>query len=444
MQKLNMKNIVNSLNYKQNILENIIYFLIVLLPFTLVSGPFLSDLSISIIAILFIYISFKKKLYSYYNNNYSKVFGFFFLILLLTSLFSLNPLISFKKTIFFFRFWIFALALWYIFSKNKDSLCKILITSFSLVFIFLIIDGYIQFFFKENIFGWPIQDSRISSLFKDELILGSYLSRLLPIYFGLLVYIKFGENIFQYILFFLIFIGVETLIFLSGERVAFFYVNASTLLLLLTMNNFKFFRLSTFIISIILIITLVNFYPNASDRIIKKTQKQLGFFQENKKLPLTNLGPKDDKKQKKYVFSIEHHNHYASSLRMFKDNKVTGVGPRMFRFTCGEKKYNIWEGCSTHPHNTYVQLLAEMGLIGFVFGFLIFLFIFFNIFKHFIVKVAYKKIIFNDFQLCLLSAILISIWPFVPTGGLFNNWLNIIYFFPVGFFLSTMYPDKNN
>ena len=122
-----MKNIVNSLNYKQNILENIIYFLIVLLPFTLVSGPFLSDLSISIIAILFIYISFKKKLYSYYNNNYSKVFGFFFLILLLTSLFSLNPLISFKKTIFFFRFWIFALALWYIFSKNKNSLCKNLI-----------------------------------------------------------------------------------------------------------------------------------------------------------------------------------------------------------------------------------------------------------------------------------------------------------------------------
>ena len=55
-----------------------------------------------------------------------------------------------------------------------------------------------------------------------------------------------------------------------------------------------------------------------------------------------------------------------------------------------------------------------------------------------------NQIIFNDFQLCLLSAILISIWPFVPTGGLFNNWLNIIYFFPVGFFLSTMYPDKNN
>ena len=426
---------INYLNYKRNILENIIFFLIILLPFTLVSGPFLSDLSISIIAILFIYISFQKKLYSYYNNIYSKVFGFFFLIFLLTSFFSLDPLISFKKTIFFFRFWIFALALWYIFSKNKDSLCKILINSFSLVFIFLIVDGYIQFFFKENIFGWSIQDSRISSLFKDELILGSYLSRLLPIYFGLLVYVKFGENIFQYILFFLIFIGVETLIFLSGERVAFFYVNASTLLLLLTMNNFKLFRLSTFIISIFLIITLVNFYPNASERIINKTQKQLGFVNENKKLPLNILQPKDNEKPKKYVFSIEHHNHYASSLRMFKDNKITGVGPRMFRFTCGKKKYNIWEGCSTHPHNTYVQLLAETGLIGFSFGLILFFYFVFKMFNHLIGALFKKKYLFSDFQICLLASILITIWPFAPSGNFFNNWISIIYYYPVGFFL---------
>ena len=145
------------------------------------------------------------------------------------------------------------------------------------------------------------------------------------------------------------------------------------------------------------------------------------------------------------IFSEQHTHHYVTAYKMFKDNIFLGVGVKNFRNYCYNEKYKISRlSCSTHPHNTYVQLLAEMGLIGFVFGFLIFLFIFFNIFKHFIVKVAYKKIIFNDFQLCLLSAILISIWPFVPTGGLFNNWLNIIYFFPVGFFLSTMYPDKNN
>ena len=127
---------------------------------------------------------------------------------------------------------------------------------------------------------------------------------------------------------------------------------------------------------------------------------------------------------------------------MFKDNILTGIGPRMFRYTCGLEKYNIWEGCSTHPHNTYVQLLSETGIFGFIFVLLIFLYLFFYIIKHWVMKIYKKKFIFSDFQLCLLSAVLISIWPFVPNGGFFNNWLNIIYFFPVGFYLGTVYEDK--
>ena len=201
-----------NLIYKNNQLEKIIFILVILLPFSLVLGPFLSDLSVSIITLFFGYLSYKKKLYSYYNNFYSKIFFLFFILLL----------ISFKKSIFYFRFWIFTLAVWYIFNLKKKEFCKYLIISFTLIFIILILDGYIQFFFKKNIFGWPIQDSRVSSLFRDELILGSYLSRLLPIYFALLVFTNFEKKKLSFILFFIIFVGVETLTFLSGERVAFF------------------------------------------------------------------------------------------------------------------------------------------------------------------------------------------------------------------------------
>lgn len=415
--------------FKKNFPETIIYFLIVFLPISLVSGPFLSDLSISVITIIFIYLSFKKKLYFYYKNIFSKIFGIFFLILLLTSFFSLDSIISFKKTIVYFRFWIFTLAVWYIFSINR-KLIQHLILSFTIIFLILIIDGYIQFFFEKNILGWPIQGaSRISSLFKDELILGSYLSRLLPIYFGLLVLINFDKKIYKYLLFYVIFVGVETLIFMSGERVAFFYVNASSLMLIITMKNYKFFRICSIIVSIILIFLLINIYPQSTNRIFNKTFEQLGFIDK-------------EINSQKYIFSMEHQNHYIASIRMFKDNKITGVGPRMFRNKCGEKKYNIFEGCSTHPHNTYVQLLAETGLIGFIFGLIIFFISIFFISKHIIYKFFKNKIIFNDFQLCLLSAMLISIWPFVPTGGIFNNWLNIIYFFPVGLFLNSIYNQK--
>ena len=278
-----------------------------------------------------------------------------------------------------------------------------------------------------------MQGARLSGLFKDELILGSYLSRLLPIFFAMLVYNKFENKISLYLLFFIIFVGTETLTFLTGERAAFFYINFSSLFLILSMKNYKLFRSLSIITSIIMIFLLINLYPKSTERIITKTFNQLEVS--------TDAGVKELIPKK--VFSIEYENHYRSSLRMFNDNKITGVGPRMFRVLCVEKKYYLWEGCSTHPHNTYIQILAETGLIGFIFFLGIFLFILFSIFRHFYYKFTNKKIIFNDFQLCLLSAILISIWPFTPTGDFFNNWLNIIYFFPVGFFLNTIYSQKN-
>ncbi len=414
--------------------EKIIYFLVVLLPITLVTGPFLSDFSVSLIALLFLYTTFKKKIYFYYQNIFSKIFGIFFLLLLTVSVLSIDPIISLKKTIVYFRFWIFALAVWYIFDIKKD-LIKYLIVSFTFIFIILIIDGYIQFFFKENILGWPLQEYRVSSLFKDELILGSYLSRLLPIFFAMLVYSNFENKTYQYLAFFIIFVGSETLTFLSGERVAFFYINFSSLFLILAMKNYKLFRGFSIIISIIVIFFLVNLYPKSTERIITKTMSQLE-ISTNETTNFKDLIPKK-------IFSIEYQNLYKSSLRMFYDYKITGVGPRMFRYLCVEKKYYVWEGCSAHPHNNYIQLLAETGLIGFIFFIGIFLTLIYSIVKHLLFKFIYEKVIFNDFQLCLLSAILISMWPLIPTGDFFNNWLNIIYFFPVGFFLSSLTVEKH-
>ena len=77
---------------------------------------------------------------------------------------------------------------------------------------------------------------------KNELILGSYFSRLLPIFFAMLIYNKFERKVYHYLLFFIIFVGVETLIFLSGERLAFFYINFSSLFLILAMKNLFYQR----------------------------------------------------------------------------------------------------------------------------------------------------------------------------------------------------------
>ena len=70
------------------------------------------------------------------------------------------------------------------------------------------------------------------------------------------------------------------------------------------------------------------------------------------------------------MFSNVHHNYLLLSWQMFIDKPLVGQGPKMFRILCNDIKYNINEikdACSTHPHNTFLQLLAETGIVGLLF-----------------------------------------------------------------------------
>ena len=51
-------------------------------------------------------------------------------------------------------------------------------------------------------------------------------------------------------------------------------------------------------------------------------------------------------------------------------------------------------------------------------------------------------VLYSDYQIFLLIALYISLWPLAPTGNFFHNWLNIIYFMPIGFLLNSFYLKK--
>ena len=146
-------------------------------------------------------------------------------------------------------------------------------------------------------------------------------------------------------------------------------------------------------------------------------------------------------KEKIYIFSRQHDEHYVSAIRMFKDKPLVGVGIKNFRIFCSEKKYFISEyTCSPHPHNTYIQLLSETGVIGFIIVFSIFIYINYKLIIHLIKKIR-KKPLLSDFQVCLIIAVYLTLWPLIPSGNFFNNWLSIVYFYPVGILL---WSFKNN
>ena len=274
-------------------------------------------------------------------------------------------------------------------------------------FIALIIDGFYEYIFSgSNI-------SRVTSFFGEEKILGSYLSRLWPIFFGLSIFFIKKKNKLFY-LFILVFILSEALVFLSAERSSFFYINLSAIFVILFSQKLVKLRLITLLFSILLLVILSFINPTAKERIFDQTLKQINLFDENNRL-----------QEKIYIFSKEHTEIYTAAYRIFLDNKFLGAGVKNFRNICKDEKYNTHrDSCSTHPHNTYLQILSETGIIGF--SFLIFVFIYFckYVFMHLVLRFK-KKYYFNDFQICVLSGILIYLWPIVPTGNVFSNWLNI-------------------
>ena len=132
---------------------------------------------------------------------------------------------------------------------------------------------------------------------------------------------------------------------------------------------------------------------------------------------------------------------YQIAWRMFLDKPILGHGPKMFRIKCKLKQYNPDyddvnnKNCTTHPHNFYFQILAEVGILGFFFLLVANFYFFKLLFIHIKFYLLKKKNFLTDYQICLLATVLITIWPFSPNGNFFNNWLMIVYSLSFGFLL---------
>ena len=75
-----------------------------------------------------------------------------------------------------------------------------------------------------------------------------------------------------------LFILVDVLIYMSGERVAFFFLNLSTIFIIILIKEYQKFRFFTFIVAIICITVLSLSSSKFSDRMFKNPAKNMGFI----------------------------------------------------------------------------------------------------------------------------------------------------------------------
>ena len=82
-----------------------------LIPIFLITGPFLTDLAVTIICIIFLIYCFKVRNFSYFKSKYFLYFFIFWLYLCLNSLFNNFNLDSLRISFFSIRYAIFVVSI---------------------------------------------------------------------------------------------------------------------------------------------------------------------------------------------------------------------------------------------------------------------------------------------------------------------------------------------
>jgi O-antigen ligase len=427
--------------------NKIIKYIIYLIPFSLISGPFFPDLLMTISIFYFIYLSFKKKNFIYFKNKFNYFFLLFFSSISISTLLSQNIFISFESTIPFLRLIFFCMVI-NLFYFSDDNFFQKYKYFFIITILIIFFDSIFQYYFGFNVFLFEYHGDNLTSFFKDEKILGSFISRILPVMLALIFFknkhfLPILKNKLMLLLLFNLSIFI---IFLSDERVS--LVNFFIFLTLIFSFNIFGLRKILFFNFFIFLLMIFTFNNNFLDlKVFDKTIKYSGYGSG-----------------KIFIFSDHHHLHYITAFKIFKDNKFFGSGPKQFRYLCDNDNYlslpsdiysdkyisklsapelsrlNSLNSCATHPHHTFIQLLSETGLSGF----LIFLFFYISLIVY-MFKIN-KKSSNYETKMILIFTILINFSPLMPSGNFFNNYLSIIYFIPISILYSLIlkeYYDKS-
>ena len=260
---------------------NLAKFLILSIPIFLITGAFLADLALSTACILFLIYIVRKRQFNLFKDNYFIFFLLFYTIVLISCFQSDYLDKIFWKNIFYFRFGIFLLLVKHII-YNDEKFIKNLKNILLLIFILLFADSLFQFIVGKNILGFTHPSGRITSLFGDESVLGSYIVRFCPLLIALIFLTKGNKYEFFLILSLSFILSV-----ISGERASIFLflIFLSVLFLIWKYDvKKKLIFLFTFIIFITISFTIIiNTSESAKFRLIDKTLSQININYKNNK-----------------------------------------------------------------------------------------------------------------------------------------------------------------
>ena len=415
-----------------------LYIPLFFFPLSFILGIVVAEI-FALIFLLFLVFNFNQR-----KNFFDKkiiILTLFSIYIAFNAMFQITDDLKYSS-FFHLRYLLFSLAIFLFFEKySKENLNEKIVHIFLFALSILLFDSLFQFIFGFNVLGNEIIAQRISSFFGDELILGSYLVRVLPILIWYIYYFKINlnEKKLLYIFFFAAYFSV---IYLSGERTSIALFLIFFFLTIIFIKELRKLFIRSFIIFLVFAISIIFFdygKSNVTYRVFNKTYQQV--FQDEKKDNVNKVILDKSKTSKVKIFSTDHQGHLILAKKLFFDNLVIGAGPKGFRHYCRKINYDSEVGiCSTHPHNILAQISSELGIIGLIF---------FSIFFIFLVK-TFFEINFvrtkNNHHYAFLVAslgIFINLFPFLPSGNFFNNWISLFIYFNLGLYLVSIKKIKS-
>tara|TARA_B100000963_G_scaffold333151_1_gene325286 strand:- start:70 stop:960 length:891 start_codon:yes stop_codon:yes gene_type:complete len=267
-----------------------------------------------------------------------------------------------------------------------------------------------------NIFGWGAVEingipqpsgNRVVSFFKDEPIAGAYLNAFIFLISGYLLS-QLKNKQLGIVIFFSIILGLFFSVVITGER-----SNSikAAICLILFIGFLDFIKVKYKIIILTILVCSISLVIINSDYLKNRylgqmysevfVEKKSNFFEKNIYMKL-----------------------YKSGFNVFKNYPVFGVGNKNYRVESCKNKEDIIKfdyQCTSHPHQIYIELLAEHGIVGTLILLSIF---FFLIFKNLKIIILSK----NYAQIGCLLYLLINFTPLIPSGSFFSDF-NITLFF---------------
>jgi O-antigen ligase len=391
------------------------YFLVLfsLIPLSIIIGSAFSVFNIILIDLSFIILLIYIGDYSFLKKRTVLYFFILYAYLIFNSLISLDFYSGVYRNFGFLRIIIFFIAFNYFF--NQKFFFKKMIKFWLIIFLIILIDVIIEFFFGRNLLGYgKAYGERIVSFFKDEPIVGGYLNGFYLLIIGFLLKEFRNKKNYLIIFFSILFLSV---IILTGERSNSLRAFFGFIIFFMFYDEFRIKKKLLLLSSVIIIIFLI--LANSTYLKIRfHGQIKTAFSQQSIYLKL-----------------------FDSGFEVFKNHKIFGVGNKNYRIeTCGPIKENDKQKkekyyCSTHPHQVYIEFLSEHGLVGSIIFFLILYKLIFSKIKD---TVTEKKI--NYLKLGSLVYMLLVFTPVIPSGAFFNDYMLTIFSINLSIFYAS---DKN-